>query len=160
MLDENSPAVGRAARAGIGFAEEERRSDTTTSRNIATRATRREPPTRMSTGHCPLAKGPRGLIDFDRINRAALDALPSLLARWLPGGKRHGQEYVVRNPRRADGRPGSFSINIRSGRWADFATGDRGGDVVSLAAFLAGISQYEAAEKLAGMLGVEARHGR
>ena len=113
-----------------------------------------------STSYCPLAKNPsKRPIDFSRINRSALSALPSLLARWLPGGKRYGHEYVVRNPRRADGHPGSFSINIATGRWADFATGDRGRDVISLAAFFAGVSQYEAAEKLAGMLGMEARRG-
>jgi hypothetical protein len=35
-----------------------------------------------------------------------------------------------------DQNPGSFSINVRTGRWADFATGDKGGDVISLAAYL------------------------
>ena len=45
-----------------------------------------------------------------------------------------GHEYVARNPTRADRRPGSFKINLRTGRWADFATGDKGGDPVSLAA--------------------------
>ena len=40
---------------------------------------------------------------------------------------------------RSDRRPGSFSVNTRTGRWADFATGDRGGDVVSLAAYLHGL---------------------
>ncbi len=103
-----------------------------------------------------------GRIDFNRVNRAALAALPALLARWLPGGRAEGAEYVVRNPRRVDHRPGSFRINIRTGRWADFATGDRGGDVVSLAAYLSGLKQSKAAEKLAGMLGIapEARSGR
>jgi hypothetical protein len=114
-----------------------------------------------STSHSPQAKTPgRRPIDFDRINRVALSALPSLLARWLPGGERHGHEYLVRNPRRGDHHPGSFSINIRSGRWADFATGDRGGDPISLTAYLSDLGQYEAAERLADMLGVEARRGR
>jgi hypothetical protein len=94
-------------------------------------------------------------LDFDRINRAALAVLPALLARWLPGGKREGHEYVVVNPRRADRRPGSFRINMNTGRWADFATDDAGGDPISLAAYLAGISQAEAARNLADMLGVK-----
>jgi hypothetical protein len=108
----------------------------------------------------PGSRRPRRPIDFALVNRVALRELPALLARWLPGGKRHGHEYLARNPRRRDRRPGSFSINMISGRWADFATGDRGGDVISLAAFVAGIGQYEAAERLADMLGVEARRGR
>ena len=37
-------------------------------------------------------------IDFKEINEAALIALPTLLARWLPGGKRIGKEYVALNP--------------------------------------------------------------
>ena len=51
---------------------------------------------------------------------------------------------------------------MRTGRWADFATGDRGGDVVSLAAYLSHLKQTEAGEKLAGMLGINvgAGHGR
>lgn len=93
-------------------------------------------------------------IDFARINSAALGSLPALLARWLPGGRREGCEYVARNPTRADRRPGSFCINLRTGKWADFATGDRGGDVISLAAYLSGQSQTDAARALADMLGV------
>lgn len=66
------------------------------------------------------------------------------------------------NPTRRDRHLGSFRINVRSGRWADFATGDRGGDVVSLAAYLSHLKQSEAAEKLGGMLGLakKAPYGR
>ncbi len=99
-------------------------------------------------------KPDRRPIDFAQINRQAMAVLPRVLARWLPDGRTEGQEYVARNPRRMDQRLGSFKINLRTGRWADFATGDRGGDVVSLAAYLAGIRQSEAARRLAAMLGV------
>lgn len=95
---------------------------------------------------------PAGRVDFDRINAAALAALP---ARWLPDGRPSAGEWVCRNPRRADRSPGSFKINMRTGRWADFATGDKGGDMISLAAYLAGIGQAEAARELARMLGIE-----
>jgi hypothetical protein len=94
-------------------------------------------------------------IDFDGINRVALGALPAILARWLPDGKRQGHEYVARNPRRNDRTPGSFKVNLTTGKWADFATGDRGGDTVSLAAYLAGLSQADAARGLAQMLGLD-----
>ena len=92
--------------------------------------------------------------DFARINMAALPALPALCARWLPGGKRVGREYLALNPTRADKRPGSFKINLQTGRWADFATGDKGSDAVSLAAYLFGLRQAEAAHRLAGTLGI------
>ncbi len=92
-------------------------------------------------------------LNFTRIHYTALPYLPALLQRWLPQGKQTGKEYVVRNPMRADKRPGSFKVNIRNGRWADFATGDKGGDIISLTAYLFHLSQFEAARQLAQMLG-------
>jgi hypothetical protein len=97
----------------------------------------------------------QGRIDFAAINAAALRALPHLLARWAPDGRALGREWVARNPRRSDNHPGSFKVNMRNGRWADFATGDKGGDPISLAAYLHGLSQGEAAHRLAEMLGIE-----
>ena len=96
----------------------------------------------------------RGRLNFPAINSAALAVLPSLLARWAPGGVVRGSEYIARNPTRADRKSGSFKVNVRSGKWADFVTGDRGGDVVSLAAYLSGTRQIEAARDLADMLGL------
>ncbi len=104
------------------------------------------------------------MIDFDAINRTAISALPAVLARIVPGGKILASEYVALNPTRVDRRPGSFKVNMRSGHWADFATGDKGGDPVSLVAYVEGVSQPEAARRLARMLGLETReaprHGR
>ncbi len=96
-------------------------------------------------------------IDFEAVNGVALSALPSLLWRWLPDGRTEGREYVARNPRRFDRKPGSFKINLSSGKWCDFATGDAGGDVVSLAAYLSGSGQAEAARNLSEMVGLD--HG-
>ncbi len=87
-------------------------------------------------------------IDFAAINRACLGSFDLLLRQWLPDGKRRGDEWEARNPTRADRRPGSFLINITRGVWADFATGDRGSDPVSLYAYLRGLSQTEAAREL------------
>lgn len=98
----------------------------------------------------------RGPIDFEAINRAALSSFGSILARWLPGGRVRGCEYVALNPKRHDRRAGSFKISLATGRWADFATNDRGGDPISLAAYLFGLSQCQAARELARMLGLEA----
>jgi hypothetical protein len=99
---------------------------------------------------------PAAPIDFGVVARAGLARLPDLLARWLPGGRIEGREYVVRNPTRGDRRPGSFKVNLDTGRWADWASGDKGGDPISLAAYLAGCSQVEAARRLAAMLGIAA----
>jgi hypothetical protein len=98
-------------------------------------------------------------LDFALVNRAALAALPALLARWCPGGCRQGAEWISRNPTRSDRHPGSFKMRLagsRAGLWCDFATGDRGGDVISLAAYLFNLSQAEAARRIAAMLGISA----
>ncbi len=94
------------------------------------------------------------MIDFGTINRAALANFPAVLARVLPSGKQVHREWVALNPRRADRNLGSFRVNRYNGRWADFATGDKGGDPISLVAFLEGVSQGEAARRLARMLGI------
>ena len=95
-----------------------------------------------------------GTKPFAAVNRAALAALPAILDRWLPDDQRCGPDYVACNPRCDDRRPGSFKVNLRTGRWADFATGDRGGDPVSLAAYLFRLNQAEAARRLAEIRGV------
>ncbi len=95
-------------------------------------------------------------LDFVAINAAALPCLSALLHHWLPDGRTESVEFVARNPTRTDRRPGSFKVNLRTGRWADFATGDAGGDVVSLVAYLGGTGQTEAARNLADM--VRVRH--
>ena len=89
-----------------------------------------------------------------RVNAAALPRLDGLCLGWLPGGRRMGAEFVARNPTRADRRAGSFKVNLHTGRWADFATGDAGGDPVSLYAYLRGLPQFRAAKALAEDLGV------
>ena len=73
---------------------------------------------------------------FKRLNAALLPQLPALVKQWLPHGRATGAEWTAINPCRHDRRPGSFRVNFRSGRWADFATGEGGGDPVSLYAYL------------------------
>lgn len=93
-------------------------------------------------------------INFQAISDRALASLESLLAQWLPDGKREGREYKALNPKRADGALGSFSINLTTGAWADFATDDKGGDTISLYAYLNNLSQIEAARVVADLVGV------
>lgn len=93
-------------------------------------------------------------VHFEQVNQEARACLAALLFRWLPDGRRQGRDWVARNPLRTDRNPGSFRIDIQSGKWVDFATGDRGGDPVSLAAYLFGMSQSEAASHLRAMLGM------
>lgn len=92
----------------------------------------------------------RGSIDFQAIAAAVLQSADRLVPMWLPDGRKSGAEWHARNPLRADDKLGSFSINLVSGLWSDFATGDKGGDLVSLYAYLfEGNDQGKAARKLA-----------
>ena len=99
----------------------------------------------------------RGEVDFAAIAQTSLAHADVLLRRWLPDGRRRGNEWVALNPTRADMHAGSFRINVLTGRWADFAVGASGGDLISLAAYLFSIGQAEAARGIADMLGVD--HG-
>jgi hypothetical protein len=92
--------------------------------------------------------------DFRRLRRIILSLADQLVPSWLPLGRKMGNEWVAPNPTRNDRRPGSFKINLRSGRWADFATGDSGGDLISLRAYLDGGRQGEAARRIARELGL------
>jgi len=94
-------------------------------------------------------------VDFDRVNRAALARSDDVLQSFLPDGRREGSEWVARNPTRQDHQSGSFKCSTNTGKWGDFATGDRGGDLVSLVAYIRGLPQREAAIRLAEALGVD-----
>ena len=95
-------------------------------------------------------------INFQRIADASLNASDELVSRWLPDGRRQGAEWVATNPRRVDKRRGSFKVNLRTGRWSDFAVGASGGDLISLAAYLFDMKQGRAAVELANALGINA----
>lgn len=91
---------------------------------------------------------------FRMVNDAARGQIKSLAERWLDRTRVSGDNLMALNPTRADRNIGSFSINTRTGLWADFATDDRGGDIISFYAYLQGVSQIEAARELAKLLGV------
>jgi hypothetical protein len=94
-----------------------------------------------------------GSIDFRALHVQAMPYLPAIARRLLPDGRMQGQEYVARNPNRADRHLGSFKVNLHNGYWADFATGDKGGDVTSLVAYVLALSQADAAAWLARVIG-------
>ena len=91
---------------------------------------------------------------FNTVAPRALAQSETLLTSWLPDGKLQGREYVAKNPTRQDAHLGSFKINVDTGKWLDGATGDQGGDFISLYAYLNSIDQYPAAVELAALLGI------
>jgi putative DNA primase/helicase len=101
--------------------------------------------------------------NFKKTNAAALAEAGAVLAHWLPDGKQQGCEYLALNPTRNDGALGSFSINTKTGVWADFSTdvnGAKGGDLISLVAYLDGCGQGEAREKLDEFLRLPSKRAR
>jgi P4 family phage/plasmid primase-like protien len=96
----------------------------------------------------------KSYLSIQAIAQASLAHAEGLLHEWLPDSKRQGCEWVARNPTRSDAHLGSFKINLNTGAWADFATDESGGDLVSLYAYLNRLSQGQAALELAEQLGL------
>lgn len=87
-------------------------------------------------------------IDFEAVASRLLQQSRSLLSEWFPAGKLQGNEFVVGD---LAGSPGeSLKINVDSGNWKDFATGEAGGDLISLYAAMHGMKQIDAVRALEG----------
>lgn len=87
------------------------------------------------------------MSEFRRISKAEFrkwhdDNFYFIVRTLLPGGKiKYGNQWEALNPVRADKKSGSFLVCISGGRrgcWKDFASGDGGGDLISLMAYLRG----------------------
>ncbi|WP_444882641.1 hypothetical protein [Microbulbifer sp. PSTR4-B] len=87
-------------------------------------------------------------FDIKRVADFALDRADEVLAHGAPDGSYQGAEYIALNPTRSDSSKGSFSVNRNTGAWADFAVDEKGGDLVSLVAYLEGVNNGEAAQRL------------
>lgn len=87
-------------------------------------------------------------IDFNQLAGELLASSKTLLSQWFPAGKIRGPEFVVGDLSGSAGD--SLSINWRTGKWADFASGEAGGDLISLYAAMHGIGQLDAAKALGG----------
>ena len=95
-------------------------------------------------------------IAFARVAAAALGHADVLARRWLPDGRREGAEWVAINPTRADHRVRLIEGEPRAPvRWGDSATGEAGGDLIALAAYLFRLDQAEAARQIAAALGID-----
>lgn len=94
-------------------------------------------------------------IDFQRIASVALSEGPRVVRWLLPDGRIVGNEYQALNPRRQDHHIGSFTVNLSTGRWADFAmVGVAGRDLISLGSYIWCSGQGEAARRIAEYLGI------
>lgn len=86
---------------------------------------------------------------YDQINEHALACIEDI-ADWLDlEGEQVGKEFKFLNPKRLDAELGSCSVNTETGCWGDFAIDDaKGGDLISLVAYIKDVKQGEAAKML------------
>lgn len=87
------------------------------------------------------------MIDFAALAARLLSQSRSLLPAWFPEGRFSGHEFLVGSLSGEKGK--SLSINWTTGAWADFATGEKGGDLISLYAAVHHVEQIDAARILA-----------
>jgi hypothetical protein len=92
-------------------------------------------------------------INFDEVRQHVRGYEEVLMCRLLPHAKKQGNDWVALNPTRLDRHLGSFRINATTCRWIDHATGDKGGDIISLWAYIRQISQLQAAREILTILG-------
>lgn len=85
-------------------------------------------------------------LDFEGLASFLLSSINTLLPDWLPGGRIVGHEYECANLN--GGHGGSCKVNIKTAQWADFASNDKGGDLISLYAAIKRIGQGEAYKQL------------
>lgn len=81
---------------------------------------------------------------FDRAKQIGL----LHIKEWLPDGRNMHGEWTAKNPTREDNNAGSFKVNLTTGKWVDNATDDKGGDSVSLYAYLNNKRQIESAKEI------------
>lgn len=96
-------------------------------------------------------------IPFESIKQASLAHATRLLPEWFPYGKLSGREFEVGSLQGERGK--SLKINIDTGLWKDFATGECGGDLIDLRAAITRETLAEAATSLAASLGVQVTNG-
>lgn len=92
-------------------------------------------------------------IDFAALAAALLAQAGTLVPNWLPGGVQRGHEWVCSSL--SGGTGTSLSVSLSNGRWADFATGESGGDLLGLYAAIHGLPMVRAALEVARSEGLQ-----
>lgn len=99
------------------------------------------------------ARDPLPPINFAALADALLARAGTLVPMWLPGGAQRGHEYICGSVQGGAGE--SCAVNLSTGKWADFASEDRGNDLVSLYAACYSLSMGKAALQVAREEGLE-----
>jgi hypothetical protein len=85
-------------------------------------------------------------LDFNALAQRLLLGSETLVPSGCLAARRRGHEWVCGDLSGGEGT--SLSVNLLSGRWADFATSDRGGDLIDLYAAIHELTMAEAYREL------------
>lgn len=85
-------------------------------------------------------------MDFKEFAQGLLPEARSLVSSWLPQGKLKGRFWTTGSVHGESGK--SLEVDLSTGIWKDYATDEKGGDLISLYAAIKGIKQSEAARAL------------
>ena len=101
------------------------------------------------------AREPLPDLNLKELADALLQRVDQLLPNWLPNGRysHTGAEYVCGSL--AGGEGDSCSVNYKTGKWSDFATGEGGRDLLDLYAAIHGLTVGKAAVQVAREEGLE-----
>lgn len=89
-----------------------------------------------------------GKINFQELSRSLLSQCPGILYSWLPGGRVIGNEFECGDLSGAKGK--SLRVNLTTGVFCDFATDEKGADLIDLYAAIKGLKLGDAARELSG----------
>ena len=96
------------------------------------------------------------MSDFREVSRIANGQALSLVSAWLPNGRFDGVNWCVGS---RDGEPGqSLKVAVKGekvGVWQDFATDDKGADLIDLYQYLQNCQKADALKAVASQVGYE-----
>ena len=93
---------------------------------------------------------------LEAIEQMLVSRMDSLARDLAPKGERRRAEWVAFNPARAHKELGCFSINLSTGKWADFSSGDKASrkfPALSLIAYLATEGRWKYEDGKDGAIG-------
>jgi hypothetical protein len=105
--------------------------------------------------------GPRQMVSLEEIKDRLLAEIDRVVEHYAPpaaGAYRRGHDYFTLNPGRADRSVGSFVVHLggpKAGRWADYATDPKGGDLIDLIALSRGCNLKSAVTEARAFLGLD-----
>lgn len=95
-------------------------------------------------------------MDFQGLSEHLLQYSGDIVSNLLPGGRLEGSEWCCADLK--GGRGDSCRVNIKTGRWAEFAGDERGNDLISLYSAVHGKTQSQSFHDLSKKYNFECDH--